>query len=119
MIKCYGLNGAENLTLDFPTLKTKRDAVVARLNGIYGNMLSSANVTHIQGWGKFIDAHTIDVDGTHYTGEHVLIATGSKPVDVKFPGGELCCNSDDFFNWEEQPKKVIVLGGGYIGTELG
>ena len=119
MIGSYGFKGLEKLTLDFPTLKLRRDNYVKRLNGIYANMLSNNQVTHIQGWGKFVDKNTIEVNGVNYTGKHILIATGSAAVKPQIEGAEFATDSNGFFDFEELPKKVIVVGGGYIGTELG
>ena len=88
-------------------------------NAMFAKMLETFGVTRIQGWGVLKDAHTIEVDRTSYTGDHILIATGSKPCGACCEGHEHCLNSDDFFNLDECPKRVIVIGGGYIGTELG
>ena len=115
----YGIKGLEDLTLNFNDLKTARDKYVKRLNGIYDNLLKNNKVTYIKGWGKFVGPHSIDVDGTVYTADHIIIATGSEPVEAEFEGHEFCINSDGFFELEELPERVILVGGGYIGTEIG
>lgn len=118
--KDYGFSGTEEIKLDFPTLKKARDDYVGWLNGTYESMLSNANVHLIKGWAKFVDNKTIEVDGKdRYTADHILIATGSSPNKVGFEGEQYTINSDGFFDIEELPKKVVVLGGGYIATELG
>ena len=90
------------------------------LNGIYGKLLDGSKVNLITGWAKFVDNKTIEVNGTdRYTADHILIATGSRPNKLEFKGAENTISSDEFFNIEELPKKVVVLGGGYIATELG
>mmetsp|Transcript_12509 Transcript_12509/g.12553 ORF Transcript_12509/g.12553 Transcript_12509/m.12553 type:complete len:413 (+) Transcript_12509:3-1241(+) len=116
----YGLSAASELKLDFPTLKKNRDAYIEWLNGIYGGMIANNSMTLIKGWAKFVDNHTVEVDGKdRYTADHILIAVGSRPDKGGFEGDEYCIDSDGFFALEDLPKKVIVYGGGYIGTELG
>ncbi len=104
--------------LDWATLVTKRHAYIARLNDVYANGLNKNGVTHIQGQAEFIDAHTVTVAGTQYRGKQILIATGGKPSIPKIPGAQLGITSDDFFALKQQPKKVAVLGAGYIAVEL-
>ena len=116
----FGIEGAEKAKIDFPTLKKNRDTYVKRLNGIYDTMLGKANVKVINGWGKFVDNKTIEVDGKdRYTADHILIATGSTPKKLGFEGEEHTIDSDGFFDLEDLPKKSIVYGGGYIAVELG
>jgi glutathione reductase (NADPH) len=121
--KDYGFSGTENVKLDFPSLKKGRDDYVAWLNGTYTSMLATSNVHLIRGWAKFVDNKTIEVDEAdgkkRYTANHILIATGSTPNKIGFEGEEHSIDSDGFFDIEELPKKVVVLGGGYIATELG
>jgi glutathione reductase (NADPH) len=120
----YGFeHTAEYYKLDFKTLKKKRDAYIVRLNGIYGNGFQSAGVTSIVGTGSFVDANTVQVendgDVQTFTARHILIATGGRPA---FPPGEgveeHSISSDGFFELEELPKKVVVVGAGYIAVEL-
>lgn len=99
-------------------LKHKRDAYIERLNGIYANNLSKNKVKQIQGSASFIDAHTIEVAGTRYTAEHFLIATGGQPSIPNIPGAHYGISSDGFFELEQQPKKVAVIGAGFIAVEL-
>lgn len=115
----YGIEGGEGLKLDFPTLKKNRDNYVKWLNGIYDGMITNNNMTLIKGWGKFVDNHTVEVEGTRYTADHILIAVGNRSAKGGFEGDEHCIDSDGFFDLEDLPKKVVVYGGGYIGTELG
>lgn len=83
-------------------------------------MIQNTGVKLIKGWGKFIDKNTVEVDGKdRYTADHILIATGGKPSLPDFPGVEHTITSDGFFELETLPKKVVVLGGGYIAVELG
>ncbi len=99
-------------------LKARRDAYVSRLNGIYENNLDKRGVTHIVGSARFIDAHTVAVDDREYRAEKIVIATGGQPVTPNIPGAELGITSDGFFALEEQPKRVLIAGSGYIAVEL-
>lgn len=99
-------------------LKARRDAYIKRLNGIYSNNLDKRGVTHIEGTARFVDAHTVDVDGREYSAERIVIATGGQPMVPALPGAELGITSDGFFELEEQPKRVLIAGSGYIAVEL-
>jgi glutathione reductase (NADPH) len=118
----YGFEGAApEAKLNWPTLKAKRDAYVARLNGIYKSNLEKDSVTRLSGFGKFTGAKQVEVAGVTYTASHVVIATGGYPLmDEANIKGALTntINSDGFFELEQQPKKVAVIGAGYIAVEL-
>lgn len=128
----YGFtNAPKQLELDWGMLKTKRDALVKRLNGIYERNLDRAGIDFVlNDTAKFVTptdeeasagGHTVLVDDRRIVGQHVLIAVGGTPrslVDVKVPGGEHAISSNGFFELETQPKKVAVIGGGYIAIEL-
>ena len=103
---------------DWSDLKDKRDAYIRRLNDIYESNLNRRDVTYFRGHGKFVDANTIDVDGRSYTATRVVIATGGYPIVPDVPGAGLGITSDDFFELEERPGRVAVLGSGYISVEL-
>lgn len=102
--------------LDWKIIKTKRDAFVKRLNGLYGNALNG--ITVVKGHGSFVEERIIEVDGQQIEGKHVLIATGGKPNFGIFKGNKNLDSSDDFFEWDELPGKVAVVGAGYIAVEL-
>ena len=103
---------------DWGALKTRRDAYVTRLNGIYGNNLDKRGVTYIAGHARFADANTVDVDGTRYQADRIVIATGGQPMVPDIPGAELGITSDGFFALEEQPLRVLIAGSGYVAVEL-
>ncbi|KAB7624286.1 glutathione-disulfide reductase [Alkalilimnicola sp. S0819] len=113
----YGI-GAGEPSLDWTQLKARRDAYIARLNGIYERNLEKDAVSLIEGHACFVDAHTLEVDGERYSADHIVIATGGYPVRPGIPGAELGTDSDGFFELENRPEKVAVIGGGYIGVEL-
>ena len=103
---------------EWGALKAARDTYIKRLNDIYGNNLDKRGVTLLSGHAKFIDANTVDVDGTQYQAERIVIATGGQPLLPGIPGAELGITSDGFFELEEQPKRVLIAGSGYIAVEL-
>ena len=103
---------------DWARLKTHRDAYIKRLNGIYASNLDKRGVTHIQGIARFVGSNTVDVDGREYSAERIVIATGGRPTVPDIPGAELGITSDGFFELKEQPKRVLVVGSGYIAVEL-
>ena len=103
---------------DWAGLKQRRDAYVARLNGIYARNLDKRKVTHITGTARFIDAGSISVGDATYHAKHFSIATGGYPSRPDIPGAELGITSDGFFELEERPARVALLGSGYISIEL-
>lgn len=103
---------------DWAALKTRRDAYIARLNGIYADMLDKAGVDRVHGFARFVDAHTVEVNGERFSAPHIVIATGGQPLRPDIPGAELGIDSDGFFALEQQPQRVAVVGSGYIAVEL-
>jgi len=103
---------------EWGALKARRDAYIERLNGIYGNNLDKRGVTFIEGHARFVDANTVDVDGTEYVAERIVVATGGQPIVPDIPGAELGITSDGFFELAEQPKRVLIAGSGYVAVEL-
>jgi glutathione reductase (NADPH) len=106
------------VAFDWGALKSRRDTYIERLNAIYARNLDKAQIASIHGFARFVDAHTVEVDGARYTAEHIVIATGGKPWRPEIPGAELGIDSDGFFELAQRPEKVAVLGAGYIAVEL-
>ena len=104
--------------LDWARLVEAKDRELDRLNGIYVRMLRDAGVTLIEGFARILDPHTVEVAGKRYTARHVLIATGSRPVRPDIPGKELGISSDEALSLPYVPRRVLVVGGGYIGVEF-
>ena len=104
--------------LDWLALKSRRDSYVHRLNGIYENNLDKSGVTTITGTARFIDAHTVAVGDEHYHADRIIVATGGQPIVPDIPGAGLGITSDGFFELEDQPRRVLVAGSGYIAVEL-
>ena len=113
----YGFDVSVN-NFSWPKLVTAREAYIQGILDWYGNYLKDSNIEHLQGTGKFIDAHTLDVDGQRYTADHIVISPGGYPAIPSIPGAEYGITSDGFFALKEQPKRVAVVGAGYIAVEL-
>lgn len=114
----YGWSGVES-TLDWPKMITAVNQEVERLNGVYQRMLDNAKVDVFEAYAKFIDPHTLDVGGEKVTADKILIAVGGHPVKPQeIPGIEHAITSDDIFHLPEQPKRMLIIGGGYIGCEF-
>ena len=103
---------------DWAGLKSRRDAYVKRLNGIYENNLDKRGVEYIAGYAQFVDPHTVAVGDRTYKADRIVIATGGRPIVPRIQGAELGIVSDDFFELEEQPERVLVAGSGYVSVEL-
>jgi glutathione reductase (NADPH) len=103
---------------DWAALKRRRDAYIERLNGIYENNLDKRGVTYLAGTARFVNAHTVDIDGRQVQADRIVIATGGRPMVPEIPGAELGITSDDFFELEERPQRVLIAGSGYIAVEL-
>ena len=103
---------------DWATLKQRRDAYVARLNDIYERNLANRKVEYIKGRAAFVDCATVEVGGERFTAPNILIATGGRPELPMIPGANLGITSDGFFDLAARPKRVAVIGSGYIACEL-
>jgi glutathione reductase (NADPH) len=103
---------------DWSELKQRRDAYVARLNSIYAGNLERHGVAFLRGKARFLDARTVDVDGRRMSAPRIVIATGGHPIVPEIPGAELGFTSDGFFELEERPQRVAVVGSGYVSVEL-
>lgn len=116
----YGWQLPEAPQLDWSVLKAQRAREITRLNQVYGTLLSSAKVKLINGWAQLLDAHTVDVDvdGQRFTAKHLLIATGGTPFVPPIRGGEHGVTSDAMFDLDPFPKRLLVVGGGYIACEF-
>jgi len=103
---------------DWSALIAAKDKEIGRLNGIYRRLLDQAGAKIFDARAKLIDAHTIDVGGERVTAERIVIATGGHPTGLDIPGAEHAIISDDAFYLAEMPKRIAIVGGGYIGVEF-
>ncbi|NEQ24621.1 MAG: FAD-dependent oxidoreductase, partial [Microcoleus sp. SIO2G3] len=105
-------------TLDWKKMITGVHRELERLNGVYQNMLDKASVKLFRGYAKFLDPHTLEIGDRKVTANKILIAVGGYPVKPDIPGMEYAITSDEMFLLEEQPKRILIMGGGYIGVEF-
>lgn len=113
----YGFDTTVN-RFDWDTLISSRSAYIDRIHQSYDRVLGNNKVDVIQGFARFVDANTIEVNGEKITADNILIATGGRPVQPNIPGAEYGINSDGFFELKALPKRVAVVGAGYIAVEL-
>ncbi|HGN2057961.1 TPA: glutathione-disulfide reductase [Proteus mirabilis] len=113
----YGFDTTVN-RFDWDTLISSRTAYIDRIHQSYERVLGNNKVDVIQGFARFVDAHTIEVNGEKITADNILIATGGRPIQPNIPGTEYGINSDGFFELSALPKRVAVVGAGYIAVEL-
>jgi len=104
--------------LDFRSLQQAIRAELQRLEGVYLGMLERAGVDLHRGHARFLDAHTVEIEGVRLQGRKILIATGARPFLPEIPAAGVACVSDDLFERETLPRRILVVGSGYIGSEF-
>ena len=115
--KGYGWN-LGSAKFHWPTLVANKKAEISRLNGIYANMLDNSGAQIIRGYASLKDANTVTVNDTDYTAERIVIATGGTPNIPDVDYANLLISSDDIFDLSEFPKRLLVVGAGYIALEF-
>jgi glutathione reductase (NADPH) len=103
---------------DWPTLVANKDREIARLNGVYENVLAKAGVKILRSRATVIDPHTVQAGGARYSARHILVATGGWPQVPQIPGRELAITSNEAFVLERLPRRALVVGAGYIALEF-
>ena len=103
---------------DWATLIANKDREIQRLNGIYRNLLVNSGVSLYEGHAKLVGPHEVEVNGQRFSAEHILIATGGWPQIPEIPGREHAISSNEAFYLKSLPKRVLVVGGGYIAVEF-
>jgi glutathione reductase (NADPH) len=103
---------------DWAQLRANRAQEIKRLNNVYQQLLDSAGVQLLRGWAQLVDAHTLQLGERRVTARHILVATGGRPSVPEFPGRDLVLTSDDMFDLDPFPKRLAVVGGGYIACEF-
>merc|ERR1711988_180003 len=111
--KSFGFDVTLN-KFSWSAIKQKRDEYIKRLNGIYETNLGKSEVEFVYGHAEFNADKSITVGDQILRGEHVLIATGGRPMIDNKPGAEHGITSDGFFELEDLPKRTVVVGAGYI-----
>lgn len=104
---------------DWSELVKRRETYIQNINHWYQGYIKDLGIDLLQGWGRFVDEHTLSVDGQIVTAETIVIAPGGRPlIPSETENAELGITSDGFFALTEQPKKVAVIGSGYIAVEI-
>ncbi|RKS86833.1 NADPH-glutathione reductase [Orbus hercynius] len=120
-IKHYGPDYGFDTTVNqfsWPKLVASRTAYIDRIHQSYDRVLTNNKVDVIHGYAKFINQKTLEVNGKQYSADHILIAVGGEALIPNIPGAEYGITSDGFFALTEQPKRVAVVGAGYIACEI-
>jgi glutathione reductase (NADPH) len=105
-------------THDWGKLIAAKDREITRLEGIYRKLLAGAGATVFDGRAAFVDPHTVEIGGKRVTAERIVIATGGHPERLNIPGADLAIVSDDAFYLKTLPRKIAIIGSGYIGVEF-
>ncbi len=103
---------------DWPTLIANKNQEIHRLNEIYRKLLLNGGVTLYEGHARILDAHTVEINAQRIRAANILIATGGWPDKPKVPGAEHAITSNEAFFLPQLPRRVIVVGGGYIAVEF-
>ncbi|SDT61897.1 glutathione-disulfide reductase [Pseudomonas prosekii] len=109
---------AGKANFDWPSLIANKNREIARLNGIYRKLLIDSGVTLLEGHARLADANHVDINGQRFSAERILIATGGWPQIPDIPGKEYAITSNEAFFLEALPKRILVVGGGYIAVEF-
>jgi len=105
-------------TLDWARANHNREREILRLNGIYLRLLENSGCTVVSGRGSIVDANTVQIGDRSFTTANILIATGGRPRRPDIPGAELGISSDEVFSLPTLPRRIVIVGGGYIGVEF-
>lgn len=105
-------------SVDWARLIANKNAEIQRLNGVYQRLLETARVEILRGHAEILDAHTVAAGKNCYSAEYILISTGSWPTVPEIPGAEHAITSNEAFYLPSLPRRIIIVGGGYIGVEF-
>ncbi|MBI2361579.1 MAG: NAD(P)/FAD-dependent oxidoreductase [Deltaproteobacteria bacterium] len=114
-----GLRGTDNLSLDWRAIIERKDRIVESWSKGKEENLAKLGIAVLRGKGRFSGPNEIDIEGKKLTARKVIIATGSRPARPSFPGADHGITSDDLIHLKEQPARLVVVGGGFIGLEFG
>jgi glutathione reductase (NADPH) len=102
----------------WPRLIANKNAEIARLESVYVDLLAKAGVAILRGGARIVDPRGVEVDGRRITAKHILVATGGHPMLPRIPGVEHAITSDEAFELAALPRRIVIVGGGYIGVEF-
>jgi glutathione reductase (NADPH) len=115
--RAYGWQAGE-ASFDWTTLIANKDREIDRLNGIYKKLLAGSNVALLESRAALLDPHTLDVGGRRMTARYILVAVGGWPEMPQIPGIEHAITSNEAFHLAALPRRVVIVGGGYIAVEF-
>jgi glutathione reductase (NADPH) len=115
--RAYGWTVGES-SFSWRTLIANKNTEIARLERVYEGLLEKAGVRLLRGTARVVGANAVELDGARITARYILVATGGWPFKPNVPGIEHCITSNEAFELAEQPKRVLVVGGGYIAVEF-
>jgi glutathione reductase (NADPH) len=113
----FGWSSGEK-SFDWSTLRDNKKSEISRLNAIYRRLLDGVDAEVIDGRARIVDANTVAIGEKHYTARKILIATGGWPHKGDFPGSDLAVDSNQVFDLDEFPERLLIIGGGYIAVEF-
>ena len=113
----YGWSVGET-RFHWPDLVVAKEREISRLEGVYRRLLESSGVEIFDGRGRLIDSHTVAIGTRTVRAERILIAVGGRPSRLEIPGAEQAIVSDDAFDLDRLPGRVLIIGGGYIAVEF-
>ena len=100
------------------TLIANKNVEIARLEHVYERLLERANATLLRGTARVVSPNAVELSGKRITARYILVATGGWPSRPSVPGVEHCITSNEIFELPEQPRRVLVVGGGYVAVEF-
>ena len=103
---------------DWATLRDNKKHEISRLNAVYVDLLSGVDADVFDGRARIVDPHTVEINGQTYSADKLLIATGGWPFVPEFPGSDLALTSNEIFDLDKFPQRLVVVGGGYIAVEF-
>jgi glutathione reductase (NADPH) len=114
--RAYGWSASP--AFSWPTLLANKNREIAQLEDIYRTLLKTSGVQLIEGRARIVDAHTVEVAGVRHRAQNILVATGGWPTLPAVPGIEHCITSNEALELAELPRRVLIVGGGYIAAEF-
>ena len=105
-------------SFSWPALIASKNREIARLSGVYADALARAGVATIEGTATLVDAHTVAIGDRRVTARNILVATGGWPSRPPIPGIEHAITSNEAFELPALPKRVLIVGGGYVAAEF-
>ncbi len=105
-------------SFDWPTLIANKNREIGRLNDVYRSLLANSGVQLIEGHARITGPNRVEVNGQAYSARHIVIGVGGWPHVPDIPGRELAITSNEVFFLPQLPKRVLVVGGGYIAVEF-